>query len=182
MTRTPTSRGTALLAGLVVALAVIAVDLGPRSLGSAAARSSSGTGLFDEETPTVAKLDPDLLEALRSAAADAALDNVALRVNSGWRSAADQNRLLRDAVARHGSEDAAARWVATPETSPHVSGDAADIGPPEAARWLSEHGRRYGLCQIYRNEPWHFELRARAVTQGCPPLYANPTQDPRMRR
>ena len=30
--------------------------------------------------------------------------------------------------------------MATPETSPHVSGDAVDIGPSDAAAWLSEHG------------------------------------------
>jgi zinc D-Ala-D-Ala carboxypeptidase len=45
---------------------------------------------------------------------------------------------------------------------------------------LSEHGYRYGLCQIYDNEPWHYELRPEAVTGGCPPRYADPTQDPRM--
>ena len=46
-----------------------------------------------------------------------------------------------------------------------------------AAGWLSGHGARYGLCQIYGNEPWHYELRS----GGCPPMYADPTDDPRMR-
>ena len=46
--------------------------------------------------------------------------------------------------------------------------------------WLSEHGAAYGLCQIYRNEPWHFELRPRAIESGCPPMYPDPTHDPRM--
>ena len=58
--------------------------------------------------------------------------------------------------------------MATPETSAHVSGDAVDIGPSGAAAWLSEHGRAYGLCQIYGNEPWHYELRPEAVDHGCP--------------
>jgi zinc D-Ala-D-Ala carboxypeptidase len=70
--------------------------------------------------------------------------------------------------------------VATPATSPHVSGDAVDVGPSAAAAWLSEHGAAYGLCQIYGNEPWHYELRPEAVTRTCPATYADPTHDPRM--
>ena len=48
--------------------------------------------------------------------------------------------------------------------------------------WLSEHGAAYGLCQIYDNEPWHYELRPEAVEYGCPATYADPTQNPRMQR
>lgn len=36
-------------------------------------------------------------------------------------------------------------------------GDAVDIGPSDAAAWLSRQGGRYGLCQIYGSEPWHYE-------------------------
>jgi LAS superfamily LD-carboxypeptidase LdcB len=72
--------------------------------------------------------------------------------------------------------------VATPNTSAHVQGKAVDIGPSNAAVWLSGHGVAYGLCQIYGNEPWHFELRIKATAGGCPAVYADPTQDPRMRR
>ncbi len=136
--------------------------------------------MFDDQYAGVANVDPRLLEALREAAADAAPEGVVFRVNSGWRSPEYQNQLLRDAVAEYGSEEEAARWVATAETSPHVSGDAVDIGLPKARKWLSEHGADYGLCQIYRNEPWHYELRIEAIDDGCPRMYANPTQDPRM--
>jgi hypothetical protein len=45
---------------------------------------------------------------------------------------------------------------------------------------LSERGARYGLCQIYGNESWHYELRAKAISRGCPAMYADPTHDPRM--
>ena len=55
-------------------------------------------------------------------------------------------------------------------------------GTGRATAWLSKHGARYGLCQIYRNEPWHDELRPSAVDHGCPRMYADPTHDPRMRR
>jgi hypothetical protein len=63
-----------------------------------------------------------------------------------------------------------------------VSGDAVDIGPSAAAAWLSEHGAAYGLCRIYGNEPWHYELRPEATERGCPPMYADPTHDPRMQQ
>ena len=61
-------------------------------------------------------------------------------------------------------------------------GDAVDIGPLDATAWLSEHGADYGLCQIYGNEPWHYELRPEAIDHRCPPLYADPTHDPRMQQ
>lgn len=136
--------------------------------------------VFDEEVPAVGQLDPDLLGTLRRTATDAGADGVWLQVNSGWRSPEYQQQLLLDAVAEHGSQEEAERWVSTPETSAHVSGDAVDIGPSSAAAWLSEHGAAHGLCQIYGNEPWHYELRPDAVDDGCPPMYADPTEDPRM--
>jgi D-alanyl-D-alanine carboxypeptidase len=150
------------------------------ALGEADGAVPDDTTVFDDETPGVANLDPDLLGALRQAATDAADDGVEFLVDSGWRSPAYQERLLQEAVSKYGSEEEAARWVATPETSPHVSGDAVDIGPSDAAAWLSEHGARYGLCQIYDNEPWHYELRPEAIDQGCPAMYDDPTHDPRM--
>ncbi|WP_278262515.1 M15 family metallopeptidase [Nocardia sp. AG03] len=137
--------------------------------------------VFTDDLPTVANLDPDLLAALRQAATDARADGIDLVVTSGWRTAADQRQLLRDAIAKYGSEAEAARWVATPDRSAHVSGDAVDLGLAEATTWLSRHGAAYGLCQTYVNEPWHYELRPSAVDEGCPDPYADPTEDPRMR-
>ncbi len=151
------------------------------SSGLAGGAVPDGVTVFDDDVPAVANLDPDLLGALRRAATDAAADGVDVVVSSGWRSPEYQERLLREAVAKYGSLEAAARWVATPTTSAHVSGDAVDIGPSDAMAWLSEHGAGYGLCRIYGNEPWHFELRPAAVSAGCPAMYADPTQDPRMR-
>jgi hypothetical protein len=138
--------------------------------------------VFDDDSPAVANLEPGLLGALRQAAADASVEGVEFVVNSGWRTPEYQEQLLREAVLEYGSESEAARWVATPNTSAHVSGDAVDIGPSDAAAWLSARGAGYGLCQIYSNEPWHFELRLDAVYDGCAPMYADPTQDPRMQQ
>lgn len=142
---------------------------------------SARRSVFDDEDPTVTRLDPALLRAVRAAATDAARDDVEFVVNSGWRSKSEQERLFRAAVAEYGSPAEAARWVARPGTSAHEAGDAVDLGPTAAATWLAGHGAGYGLCQIYRNEPWHFELRRDAVDHGCPPAYADPTHDPRMR-
>ncbi|MFD3445194.1 M15 family metallopeptidase [Microbacteriaceae bacterium 4G12] len=152
--------------------------------GDAAADGAvpEGATVFDDQLPAVANLDADLLHAVRRAARAAAADEVTLHVNSGWRSAEYQERLLRDAIAQYGSAEEAARWVATADTSPHVDGDAIDVGPWDARDWLAQHGADYGLCQIYGNEPWHYELRPEAVDEGCPAVFADPTRDPRMRR
>jgi zinc D-Ala-D-Ala carboxypeptidase len=199
-----------LVAGLLVVIAAIAAALGYQLLASSSSTASSrstaaspidvlrsehrgalgeadgavpdGATVFDDEIPGVANLDPDLLGALRQAATDAADDGVEFFVDSGWRSPEYQDQLLREAVSEYGSEEEAARWVATAETSAHVSGDAVDIGPFDATAWLSEHGAEYGLCQIYSNEPWHYELRPEASDHGCPPLYADATHDPRMQQ
>ena len=152
------------------------------ALGKAHGAVPHPVPVFDDETPAVANLDPELLAALRRAAIDAAADGVELLVNGGWRSPEYQEQLLRAAISKYGSATEAARWVSTPDTSAHVSGNAVDIGPADARTWLSEHGARYGLCQIYRNEPWHYELRPDAIVHGCPPMYADPSHDPRMRQ
>jgi hypothetical protein len=156
-------------------------DTSHRALDEADGAVPEGVTVFDD-VPAVANLEPELLAALRKAAMDAADDGVEFFVNSGWRTPAYQEQLLRAAVSKYGSEEEAARWVATPETSPHVLGQAIDIGRSDATAWLSKHGARYGLCQIYDNEPWHYELRPDAVDHGCPPRYADPTHDPRMQR
>ncbi|MDU0312291.1 M15 family metallopeptidase [Phycicoccus sp. M110.8] len=164
----------------------VVADRAPhRPPGSAAGAEDDGAvhggvPVFDAHDAALVNLDPALLGALREAATQARHDGVEVQVNSGWRSAAYQAQLLREAVARYGSAAEAARWVATPQTSAHVSGDAVDIGPTAAASWMSRHGAAFGLCRVYRNEPWHFELRTGAQDHGCPALYADPTQDPRM--
>jgi hypothetical protein len=127
------------------------------------------SGPLDTSQETVSRLDPHLLDALQAAARDAQHDGVAMVVTSGWRSRAHQGRLLADAVREYGSEEDARRYVATPDTSAHVTGDAVDIGPTDADDWLIRHGSDYGLCQVFANEIWHFEL---ATDPGgrCPEL------------
>jgi zinc D-Ala-D-Ala carboxypeptidase len=159
-----------------------AASTGRLGLGEADGAVPDGTTVFDDEIPGVAKLNSDLLGALRRAATGAADDGVQFYVDSGWRSPEYQERLLREAISKYGSEAEATRWVATPNTSAHVKGDAVDIGPSDAAAWLSKHGAAYGLCQIYANERWHYELLPAAGDHGCPVMYADPSHDPRMQR
>ena len=59
------------------------------------------------------------------------------------------------------------------------SGEVPVLATPRVLA-LAEHGAEYRLCQIYSNEPWHYELRPEAMNHGCPPMYADPTHDPRM--
>ena len=189
-------RLTALLGVALVAAALVGAVflIGQQSLAAAAAPSAASlteadgvirvegeVSVFDE-TPAVTNLDAELRTAVRAAATVAAEDGVDMHVNSGWRSAAYQQVLRQDAVDQYGSEEEAARWVATPENSEHVSGDAVDLGPLAAQDWLSRRGAEFGLCQIYANERWHFELRPAAVANGCPLMYDDPTADPRTQR
>jgi D-alanyl-D-alanine carboxypeptidase len=192
----PAARRTrsTILAALVVVSAAFLGVVGYQSLAVSSSSATSpiageadgvvpdGTTVFDDQVPAVANLDRALLGALRQAATDAADDGVELFVDSGWRSPEYQEQLLREAVSKYGSQEEAARWVATADTSAHVSGDAVDIGHSDATAWLSEHGAEYGLCQTYSNEPWHYELRPEAIDHGCPPMYADPTHDPRMQQ
>jgi len=122
---------------------------------------------FADDLPAIANLDPELRSAMQNAASAAIDDGIDFVVTSGWRSAAYQQSLLDAAVIEYGSAEAAGEFVLSPEESEHVTGDAVDIGRTDADSWLSQHGADYGLCQIYANEMWHFEL-ATSPGGDCP--------------
>lgn len=122
---------------------------------------------FDSGHPAITKLEPELRSALQHAATDAGKDGVEMVVNSGWRSARYQQALFDVAKNTYGSMEEARKWVNTPQRSAHVTGRAVDVGHTDADSWLSQHGARYGLCQIYANEMWHFEL-ATPPNGACP--------------
>lgn len=152
----------------------------PAGTGTAGGAVPEGASVFDTDLPALEYLDPALLEAVHRAATDAeAAEGISFTVTSGWRSPELQEDLREQAVNDYGSAEEAARWVATPETSSHVAGDAIDIGNWDASYWLSVNGAAYGLCQTYANESWHFELRPDASVVGCPEMYLDPTHDPR---
>jgi D-alanyl-D-alanine carboxypeptidase len=123
-----------------------------------------------QPAPGAGALEPHLSQAFsraRTAALAAGLD---LQINSGFRSAAEQQRLYDAAIAKYGSPEKARHWVLPPAESDHVKGLAIDVGSPAAAAWLEKHGVRFGLCRRYLNEWWHFELLAPALGQRCPAL------------
>lgn len=127
---------------------------------------------FDSANPVVGLVDPLLRKAIQNSAQAAAAEGVVVLLTSGWRSRGFQQRLFDDAVATYGNVEVARQFVATPEVSMHVVGKALDVGPVAADDWLIRNGARFGLCQTYANEIWHFELALDA--QGnCPPLRPN---------
>ncbi|GAA0941906.1 hypothetical protein GCM10009554_33900 [Kribbella koreensis] len=122
---------------------------------------------YSEES--IEGLAPVLRGRLRKAMADAHAAGIPMRINSGRRSAAKQQRLFDDAIKKYGSYKAATRWVLPPDKSEHVQGRAVDIAPQSAMAWLERVGWKYGICRIYDNEPWHFEA-LRSPGKKCPPL------------
>jgi D-alanyl-D-alanine carboxypeptidase len=147
------------------------LTVGPVATDSWSGYLPDGTTLtpFDASSQLLARLDPALLTAIQGAARTASAQGIDITITSGWRSKGFQQRLFDDAVRRYGNVEIAQQFVASPETSMHVVGEAVDIAGNGASGWLIRNGAQFGLCQIYANENWHFEL----ATDGegrCPPL------------
>jgi zinc D-Ala-D-Ala carboxypeptidase len=162
------------------AFALVAVGLGAAGPAMADPDDTAEGGLsngqrlspFDLSSPAVNRLDPALLDAIDRAANAAAGEGITIGLSSGWRSPEFQQRLFDDAVAQYGSADIASQYVASPQVSKHVIGKAVDVGPTDADNWLIRNSQAFGLCQIYANEIWHFEL-ASDYGGVCPPLRPN---------
>ena len=183
---TPTTGRTVAVEPLTVGPAVATsagnpnpADAGAFSIGAGAVDTTGGSipdgqmvSPFDVENPVVGLLDPLLLKAIQAATRAAIAEGVDVKLTSGWRSKGFQKRLFDEAVTAYGSVDGASQFVASPDVSMHVLGKAVDVGPVVADEWMIRNGPRFGLCQIYANEIWHFELAVDA--QGnCPPLRPN---------
>jgi hypothetical protein len=124
---------------------------------------------LDSGLPAVTRLDPRLLSALRQAQAAMKQDGdgADITIADGWRSERYQEYLFAQAVREYGSEEEAEKWVKRGRDSAHVRGEAVDIADAAAMDFLNRFGNAWGLCQVYANEAWHFELR---TTPGgeCP--------------
>lgn len=153
--------------------AVLAAAIGPADAATGPGRATPGGAPTDapplpsDDDHAAEGLDPELLARVRAAQELAAADGVELRIVSGWRSAADQEVLVDQAVERYGSLEEAHRWVLPPEESAHVRGTAVDIGPTDGALWVDARQQELGLCRTYANEMWHFELTG-AIGDPCP--------------
>ena len=169
-----------MLAAAGAAFALVIVGVGVAGPAAADQDDTAEGGLangqrlspFDLSSPAVNRLDPALLDAIERAANAAAADGITIGLTSGWRSPEFQQRLFDDAVAQYGSADIASQYVASPQVSKHVIGKAVDVGPTDADNWLLRNGQAFGLCQIYANEIWLFEL-ASDYGGVCPPLRHN---------
>jgi hypothetical protein len=95
---------------------------------------------------------PDAGAGFDRMAAAAGRAGLALVVNSGFRSDAEQARLF----AAHPDP----RWVAPPGRSLHRCATELDLGPPGAYGWLAANARRFGFQQRYSWEPWHYGFSA----------------------
>jgi zinc D-Ala-D-Ala carboxypeptidase len=141
-----------------------------KSVQAAADQAAIKKAKAAQPAPGAGALEPHLSQAFSRARTEALAAGLDLQISSGFRSAAEQQRLYDAAIAKYGSPEKARHWVLPPAESGHVKGLAIDVGPPAAAAWLEKHGVRFGLCRRYLNEWWHFELLAPAVGQRCPAL------------
>jgi LAS superfamily LD-carboxypeptidase LdcB len=124
---------------------------------------------LSDDVASVTKLTPTLRDALVRANDAAEADRaIEITLVDGWRSERYQQYLFGQAVVKYGSEQEASRWVKRGNQSQHQLGKAVDVATADAMDWLSRFGAKYGLCQVYANEAWHFELRADA-SGSCPP-------------
>lgn len=99
---------------------------------------------------------PDAAVAFDRMAAAAAGAGLALIVNSGFRSDAEQAALF----AAHPDP----KWVAPPGHSLHRCATELDLGPETAYGWLAANASHFGFVQRYSWESWHFGFDA-----GPPP-------------
>lgn len=153
----------------IVSVIGLALTACAAALGTGPAQADVALSPWDVGDPAVGNLNPALLTAVQQAATAAAADGVTMTITSGWRSPQFQQQLLDNAAATYGSMAAARQYVQTPQRSRHVLGQAVDIGGTGADQWLIVNGARFGLCQIYANERWHFELATDAAG-NCPPI------------
>jgi peptidoglycan hydrolase-like protein with peptidoglycan-binding domain len=89
--------------------------------------------------------------------ADAKAAGITLKVNSGFRTMAEQQALYR--AYQNGTGNLAAK----PGYSNHQGGIAVDINVggtgTSTYRWLAANASKYGFARTVPSEPWHWEFR-----------------------
>jgi hypothetical protein len=91
---------------------------------------------------------PDVAAAFDRLESAARREGVALVINSGYRSDAEQAKLFAAHPDPH--------WVAPPGRSLHRYGTELDLGPSAAYGWLRRNAGRFHFTQRYEWEPWHW--------------------------
>ncbi|MCW5891139.1 MAG: M15 family metallopeptidase [bacterium] len=100
----------------------------------------------------------DTLGAYQALCAAAAADGVAITLNSGFRSYAEQKRLHED----YTRDPSRFPRAAEPGSSNHQNGIAFDIAVAGGAGnptydWLARHATAHGFVRTVSKEPWHWE-------------------------
>ena len=126
-------------------------------------------------------VDSRIYPALQQMFDDARSQGIYPVVASGYRTEADQERIMEEKVqefqdqgySREEAQQEAQNWVALPGTSEHQLGSAVDINADgihsygdEVYAWLNENSWQYGFIQRYpldktditgiSYEPWHY--------------------------
>jgi hypothetical protein len=146
-----------------VVLAEVDVGSSPTRTEASAVAEAGAPSSGSSEVPTMASgggysgplvvrqgegMRPDVAAAFDRMAAAAAAASLALVVNSGFRSDAEQAALF----AAHPDP----RWVAPPGQSLHRCATELDLGPETAYGWLAANASRFGFVQRYSWEAWHY--------------------------
>jgi Transglycosylase SLT domain/D-alanyl-D-alanine carboxypeptidase len=131
---------TELAASAEAELSPVSQDVGPGAAGG-----DYGGPLATRQGK---RMRPDVAAAFDRMQAAAGADGIALIVNSGYRSDAEQAVLF----AQHPDP----KWVAPPGKSLHRYGTELDLGPPSAYGWLAANASRFHFVQRYAWEAWHY--------------------------
>lgn len=145
------------------------------NLGCLIEEESSGDSPVEHGDIRPDRLNSTLEVRFLAAQAAAKEAGFSIRITSGYRSLALQERLFADAVKKYGSEEEASKWVLPKDISHHPWGTAIDVNYPgdqSAVKWLEDNGSLFGLCRVYENEWWHFEPII-APGDTCPAMMVN---------
>lgn len=114
---------------------------------------------------------PETRDAVVAMAAAAREDQIALLIDSGFRSFGFQKRILEKLLAEGRPFLNAIRWTAPPGYSEHITGRAVDFVPSDADfkdtpayQWLRRHAADFCFVEAYPLgnaggfdwEPWHW--------------------------
>ncbi len=132
-----------------VEASAVAEAAAPASSSGSMPATASGGGYSGQLVYRTGEgMRPDVAVAFDRMAAAASHAGLALVVNSGFRSDAEQAALF----AAHPDPT----WVAPPGHSLHRCATELDLGPESAYGWLAANASKFGFVQRYSWEAWHY--------------------------
>ena len=150
-------------------------DVPPPWRGNRIEDTADPSGLVRLPAPLTGELGiyvtPETRDAVVAMAAAAREDQIALSIDSGFRSFGFQKRILEKLLAEARPFLNAIRWTAPPGYSEHITGRAVDFVPSDADfkdvpayQWLRKHAADFCFTESYPLgnaggfdwEPWHW--------------------------